>query len=59
MAIKKTSYIIAKEQRHDKSNSYLNSKFKKIKNHSIKLLLDMANISKSFEKYKAVITVKA
>ena len=49
--IKKTAHIIAKEQGNKKSLSYLNSKFKKIKNPSIKILLDMANISKSYEKY--------
>ena len=53
--IKKKAHIIAKEQGYDKSFSYLDSKFKKIKNPSTKLLFDMANISKSFEKYNIAI----
>ena len=53
--IKKKAHIIAKEQGHEKSFSYLDSNFKKIKNPSTKLLLDMANISKSFEKYNIAI----
>ena len=49
--IKKKTHIIAKKQGNKKSFRYLDSKFKKIKNPSIKILLDMANISKSFEEY--------
>ena len=50
--IKKKAHIIAKKQGNKKSFSYLNSKFNKIKNPSIKILLDMANISKSYKEYK-------
>ncbi len=53
--IKKEVFIIAKESDNKKSFNYLNLKFKKIKNPSIKILLDMANISKSFEEYNIAI----
>ncbi len=53
--VKKEVFIIAKEHNNKKSFDYLNLKFKKIKNPSIKILLDMANISKSYEEYKIAI----
>ncbi len=52
---KKKAHIIAKELGNKKSLNYLNLKFKKIKNPSIKILLDMANISKSFKDYEVSI----
>ncbi len=53
--IKKKAHIIAKEKGNKKSLNYLNSNFKKIKNPSIKILLDMANFSKSYEEYETSI----
>ncbi len=50
--VKKKAYIIAKQQGNKQSYIYLNSKFNKIKKPSIKVLIDMANISKSFNEYK-------
>ncbi len=53
--VKKEAFIIAKEHNNKKSLNYLNLKFKKIKNPSVKMLLDLANISKSFEEYNIAI----
>ena len=53
--IKKKSNIIFKELGEKQSIDFINKKFKEISNPSIKILFDMANISKSFEKYKEAI----
>ncbi len=53
--VKKKTFIIAKEYDNEKSFNYLNLNFKKIKNPSIKMLFDVANISKSFEEYDIAI----
>ncbi len=49
--IKKKTFIISKEENNKKSFNYLNSKFKEIKKPSIKMLVDIANIYRSFEEY--------
>ena len=48
--IKKISKIISKEQNDDQSLRYVEAKFNKISNPSIKILFDMANIYKNFKK---------
>ena len=53
--IKKKANIIANELGIKESLNFINSKFKKIKNPSLKILFDMANITKGFEKYEASI----
>ena len=53
--IKKKTNIIANETTKKKSLDYINSKFQKIKNPSIKIIYDMANIMKGFKKYKTSI----
>ena len=53
--IKKISKIISKQQSDEQSLKYLESKIKKIKNPSLKILFDMANIYKNFEKYDEAI----
>jgi tetratricopeptide (TPR) repeat protein len=53
--IKKKTNIIANETSKKKSLDYINSKFQKIKNPSIKIIYDMANIMKGFKKYKTSI----
>ena len=53
--IKKKASIISNELGTEESLNFINSKFKKIKNPSLKILFDMANITKGFEKYEASI----
>ena len=53
--IKKKSQIILKEANQQKSLSFINSEFKKIKKPSIKILFDMANLNKSFKNYRVAI----
>ena len=53
--IKTKTKIISKQKGKEDSFSYINSEFEKINNPSTKILFDMANISKSFEKYELAI----
>ena len=53
--IKKKASIISKELGTQDSLNFINSKFKKIKNPSLKILFDMANITKGFEEYETSI----
>jgi len=50
--VKKESKIILKELNKEESFNFINSKFKIIKTPSIKILFDMANITKGFNKYE-------
>ena len=49
--IKKISNIISKKQNDDQSLRYLEAKFNEISKPSTKILFDMANIYKNFQKY--------
>jgi tetratricopeptide (TPR) repeat protein len=53
--IKKKTQIIAKEEDEIKSFNFINLKFNEIKKPSLKILFDMANITKNFEKFKTSI----
>ena len=53
--IKKKASIISNERGTQESLNFINSKFKKIKNPSSKILFDMANITKGFEEYETSI----
>ena len=53
--IKKKASIISNELGTQESLNFINSKFKKIKNPSSKILFDMANITKGFEEYETSI----
>jgi len=53
--IKKKASIISNELGIKESLNFINSKFKKIKNPSLKILFDMANITKGLEEYEASI----
>ena len=53
--IKKKASIISNELGIEESLNFINSKFKKIKNPSLKILFDMANITKGFEEYETSI----
>ena len=53
--IKKKASIISKELGKQDSLNFINSKFKKKKNPSLKILFDMANITKGFEEYESSI----
>ncbi len=53
--IKKKADIILKEKNSRKSFKYLNSNFKKIKEPSIKIVYDMANLSKNYKEYEIAI----
>ena len=53
--IKKKASIISNELGTQESLNFINSKFKKIKNPSLKILFDMANITKNFEEYETSI----
>ena len=50
--IKRKARIISGELGEEQSFNYVNSKFKRIRKPSIKILFDMANIAKSFKKYQ-------
>ncbi len=50
--IKKISEIIKKEKNSQESLNYIKKEFNKIKNPSLKIIYDMANIVKGFEKYE-------
>ena len=53
--IKKKASIISNELGIKESLNFINSKFKKIKNPSLKILFDMANITKGLEEYETSI----
>ena len=53
--IKKETQIISKEQNKEVSIDYISSKFKKIKNPSIKMIFDIANFNKNAKRYKEAI----
>jgi tetratricopeptide (TPR) repeat protein len=53
--IKIKKQIILKELGQDEAYNFINLKFKKIKKPSIKILFDMANIMKGFEKHQIAI----
>ena len=53
--VKKKASIISNELGTQESLNFINSKFKKIKNPSLKILFDMANITKGFEEYETSI----
>jgi len=53
--LKKEAQIISKLQNKDKSLDFINLKFKKIKNPSIKIVFDIANFNKNAKKYKEAI----
>ena len=53
--LKKKAQIISKKQNKDKSLDFINLNFKKIKNPSIKIIFDIANINKNAKRYKEAI----
>ena len=53
--LKKEAQIISKKQNKDKSLDFINLNFKKIKEPSIKIIFDIANLNKNAEKYKEAI----
>jgi len=53
--IKKEAQITAKLKSEEAALNFINSKFKKIKNPSIKIILDIANFNKNAKKYKVAI----
>ena len=50
--IKKTGEIISKEKNNVESLKYIEKNFKDFKNPNVKILFDLANIYKRFEKYE-------
>ncbi len=50
--VKKIADIIRKEGNEEKSFNYIISEFKNIKDPSLKIIFDMGNIAKAFEKYE-------
>ena len=53
--LKKETQIISREYNEDKSLKFINSKFKKIKDPSIKMIFDIANFNKNAKRYKEAI----
>ena len=53
--IKKEAQIISKQRSEEASMNFINSKFKKIKSPSIKIIFDIANFNKNAKKYKVAI----
>jgi hypothetical protein len=53
--LKKEAQIISKKKDIDKSLDFINLKFKKIKNPSIKIIFDIANFNKNAKKYEEAI----
>ena len=53
--LKKEAQIISKKKNKNKSLDFINQNFKKIKNPSIKIIFDIANLNKSSQKYKEAI----
>ena len=53
--IKKQAQMISLQQNPVAAKNFMNSKFKQIKNPSVKIIFDVANFSKSAKKYKEAI----
>ena len=53
--LKKISQIMSKEKNNKESLNFINSKFKKIKSPSVKIVFDIANINKNAKQYKLAI----
>jgi tetratricopeptide (TPR) repeat protein len=53
--LKKEAQIISKKKNKNESLNFINQNFKKIKNPSIKIIFDIANLNKSSQKYKEAI----
>jgi tetratricopeptide (TPR) repeat protein len=53
--LKKEAQIISKKQNAEASIDFINLNFKKIKEPSIKIIFDIANLNKNAEKYKEAI----
>ena len=53
--LKKEAQIISKKKNKNESLDFINQNFKKIKNPSIKIIFDIANLNKSSQKYKEAI----
>ena len=53
--IKKEAQIISKQKSEEASMDFINSKFGKIKDPSIKIIFDIANFNKNAKKYKVAI----
>ena len=53
--IKKEAQIISKQKNEEASMNFINSKFKKIKSPSTKIIFDIANFNKNAKKYKVAI----
>ena len=53
--IKKEAQIISKQKSEEASMNFINSKFRKIKDPSIKIIFDVANFNKNAKKYKIAI----
>ena len=53
--LKKKAQIISKKKNKKKSLDFINLNFKKIKNPSVKIIFDIANLNKNAKKYKEAI----
>ena len=53
--LKKEAQIISKQKNTDTSLNFINSNFKKIKDPSIRIIFDIANINKNAKKFKEAI----
>ena len=53
--LKKEAQIISKQKSEEASVDFINSKFKKIKNPSLKIVFDIGNVNKNAKKYKEAI----
>jgi len=53
--IKKEAQIISKQKSEEASMDFINLRFKKIKNPSIKIIFDIANFNKNAKRYKVAI----
>tara|TARA_B100000795_G_scaffold262271_1_gene239975 strand:- start:814 stop:2514 length:1701 start_codon:yes stop_codon:yes gene_type:complete len=53
--IKKETQIISKQQGIEASTNFINLKFKQIKNPSVKIIFDVANVNKNSKKYEVAI----
>jgi tetratricopeptide (TPR) repeat protein len=53
--LKKEAQIISKKKNKNESLDFINQNFKKIKNPSIKIIFDIANLNKSSQRYKEAI----
>ena len=53
--LKKKAQIISNEGKSEGSINFMNSNFKKIKDPSLKIIFDMANLNKNAKKYKQAI----